>query len=100
MRHSVPSTQSSAVHTFAMSPQAHIPRAQFNRSHGYKTTFNEGQLIPVFLDEVLPGDTFSLNMTAFARLATPIYPIMDNLYMESFFLFCPKSFSLGSLGGI
>jgi len=90
MRHSVPSVQSRAQHTFAMSPQANIPRASFNRSHGYKTTFNEGYLVPVFLDEVLPGDTFKLNMTAFARLATPIYPIMDNLYMETFFFFVPN----------
>ncbi|AXH77097.1 MAG: major capsid protein [Microviridae sp.] len=84
------SVQSSAQHTFALSPQANIPRASFNRSHGYKTTFDEGYLVPVFLDEVLPGDTFSLNMTAFARMATPIYPIMDNLYLDSFFFFIPN----------
>lgn len=88
--HSVQSVQSHAQHTFAQSPQANIPRASFNRSHGYKTTFNEGFLVPVFVDEVLPGDTFNLRMTAFARLATPIYPIMDNLYLESFFFFVPN----------
>ena len=85
----VPSSHA-AQHTFAQSPQANIPRASFNRSHGYKTTFNEGYLVPVFVDEVLPGDTVSLNMTAFARLATPIYPIMDNMYLESFFFFVPN----------
>nr|WAE43906.1 MAG: major capsid protein [Microviridae sp.] len=88
--HSVPSVQSRAQHTFARSPAAHIQRAAFDRSHGYKTTFDEGFLVPVFVDEVLPGDTFNLKMTAFARLATPIYPIMDNLYMDSFFFFVPN----------
>lgn len=83
-------SRNSAQHTFAQSPQATIPRAAFNRSHGYKTTFNEGYLVPVFLDEVLPGDTLSVNLTAFARLATPIYPIMDNLYLDSFFFFVPN----------
>lgn len=88
------SVQRRVQHTFAVSPQADIPRSSFNRSHGYKTTFDEGYLIPVFVDEVLPGDTFNLKMTAFARMATPIFPIMDNLYLESF-SFCSKSFSLG-----
>ena len=88
--HSVQSTQSRAQHTFAQSPQANIQRAVFNRSHGYKTTFSEGYLVPVFIDEVLPGDTFNLRMNAFARLATPIYPIMDNIYLESFFFFVPN----------
>jgi len=72
--HSVQSTQSRAQHTFAQSPQANIQRSSFDRSHGYKTTFNEGYLVPVFVDEVLPGDTFNLSMTAFARLATPNLP--------------------------
>jgi hypothetical protein len=84
------SVQSRAQHTFAQSPQANIPRAQFNRSHGYKTTFDEGYLVPIFVDEVLPGDTFNLRMTALARLATPLFPIMDNLYLESFFFFVPN----------
>lgn len=77
-------------HSFSQSPQASIPRAKFDRSHGYKTTFNAGYLVPVFCDEVLPGDTFNLRMTAFARLATPIFPIMDNLIFESFFFFVPN----------
>lgn len=81
---------SSAAHTFARSPDLAIPRSSFNRSHGCKTTFNEGMLVPVFVDEVLPGDSFSCRMYAFARLATPIYPIMDNLYLESFFFFVPN----------
>ena len=87
---SLPSVQSKALHTFSRSPQANIPRSTFSRTHGHKTTFNEGYLVPVFVDEVLPGDTFNLSMTAFARLATPIFPIMDNMYMESFFFFVPN----------
>ena len=43
-------------------------------------------LVPILVDEILPGDTFNLKMHAFARMATPIFPIMDNLYLESFFL--------------
>jgi len=78
-----------ANHTFSKAPQATIPRSKFNRSHGVKTTFNEGFLIPVLCDEVLPGDTFNLRMTAFARMATPIFPLMDNLYLESFFFSVP-----------
>jgi len=78
------------THNFAMTPKANIQRSQFNRSHGYKTTFDSGYLIPVFVDEVLPGDTFNLKMNAFARIATPIKPIMDNLYMDSFFFFVPN----------
>lgn len=74
---------------FATVPDAEIPRSSFNRSSGYKSTFDAGFLIPVFLDEALPGDTFNLNMTAFTRLATPIHPFMDNLYMDSFFFAVP-----------
>lgn len=74
---------------FAKVPQANIPRSTFDRSHAYKTTFDQGELIPIFLDEVYPGDTFNLKMTAFARLATPIKPIMDNMFLESFFFFVP-----------
>lgn len=76
-------------HTFSRAPQAKIQRSVFNRSHGHKTTFDAYSLIPVYLDEVLPGDTFNLKMTAFARLATPIVPFMDNMYMDSFFFFVP-----------
>ena len=70
-------------------PKANIPRSSFNRSHGYKTTFDVGQLIPFYIDEALPGDTFNLNLTAFARLATPIKPIMDNMFMETFYFAVP-----------
>lgn len=86
----VPSVQSRAQHTFASVPTATIPRSVFNRSHGYKTTFDEGYLVPVYLDEVLPGDTFNLRMTAFGRLATPIFPLMDNMYLDVHFFFVPN----------
>lgn len=75
---------------FAMIPQANIRRSVFDRSHVYKTTFNEGQLIPYFVDEVIPGDTFTLNPVEFCRLATPVVPFMDNIYIESFFFFVPS----------
>lgn len=78
-----------AMHNFAQVPAANAPRSRFNRSHNHKTTFDAGYLVPVFVDEVLPGDTFNLRMTTFARLATPLVPIMDNLYLESFFFFVP-----------
>ena len=78
------------VHQFAMVPKADIPRSAFRRQSTHKTTFDAGYLVPVYVDEVLPGDTFKLKMTAFARLATPIYPVMDNLYLDSFFFFVPN----------
>ena len=69
-------------HDFSRIPQADIPRSVFNRTHGYKTTFNAGYLVPFYVDEALPGDTFNLSATIFARLATPIYPLMDNMVMD------------------
>lgn len=78
------------VHKFSMVPRADVPRSRFNIQKSHKTTFDAGYLIPVYLDEMLPGDTVNLSMTAFARLATPINPIMDNLHMESFFFFVPN----------
>jgi len=77
------------THRFDTTPSANIPRSSFDRTSGYKTTFDAGLLIPFFVDEALPGDTFNLKLTAFARLATPIKPIMDNMYMETFFFSVP-----------
>jgi len=77
-------------HRFAMIPKAEIPRAAFDRQFTHKTTFDAGYLVPVYVDEVLPGDTFNLKMTAFARMATPLFPTMDNLYIDSFFFFVPN----------
>lgn len=67
-----------------------VPRSSFNMERGLKTTFDAGLLIPVLCEEVLPGDTFKCRMTAFCRLATPIFPVMDNLHLESFFFFVPN----------
>lgn len=78
------------VHNFAMIPRADIPRSSFKIETAHKTTFDAGFLIPVYVDEVLPGDTFKLKMTAFARMSTPIFPIMDNLHLDSFFFFVPN----------
>jgi len=75
---------------FARVPDADIPRSSFNRDHGYKTTFDAGYLVPIFFDEALPGDTFNLRMTGFGRLATPLHPFMDNLFVESFFFCIPN----------
>jgi len=76
-------------HNFSQVPTADIPRSQFNRTHGHKTTFDSGYLVPFYVDEALPGDTFNLNATLFARLATPIVPIMDNMYMDTFYFAVP-----------
>ncbi|AXL15505.1 major capsid protein [Microviridae sp.] len=76
-------------HNFSEVPHADIQRSSFDRSHGYKTTFDAGYLVPVFVDEALPGDTFNCRMSAFGRLATPIHPIMDNLFVSSFFFAVP-----------
>lgn len=84
-----PRLQSSQSH-FSRIPQADIPRSVFNRSHQYKTTFNAGYLIPFYVDEVLPGDSFKMRATTFARLATPLNPFMDNLFCDVFFFFVPN----------
>jgi len=76
-------------HKFSQVPRAEIPRSMFNRSHGYKTTLDAGYLVPVFVDEALPGDTFNCRMQIFARLATPQFPFMDNLFMDTFFFAVP-----------
>lgn len=81
--------RSATQYQFSQVPQADIPRSSFNRSHGYKTTFDAGYLVPVFVDEALPGDTFNVKMSAFARMATPIAPLMDNLYLDTFFFAVP-----------
>ena len=76
-------------HSFSEVPRVDIPRSRFDRSHGLKTTFDADYLVPILVDDVLPGDTFNVNVSMFARLATPIHPIMDNIYVETFFFFVP-----------
>lgn len=76
-------------HSFSQVPRAEIQRSVFDRSHKHLTAFDAGYLIPVYVDEVLPGDTFHMSMKAFARLATPLKPVMDNMFLDSFFFFVP-----------
>ncbi len=80
---------SAQQHQFAEVPHADIQRSTFDRSHGLKTTFNAGELVPIYIDEALPGDSFSCNLTAFSRLATPIHPTMDNAFMDTHFFAVP-----------
>ncbi len=71
-------------------PDASISRSQFNRSHGLKLSFNASYLIPILVDEVLPGDTFTCRLNGFARIFSPLdAPVMDNIELETFFFFCP-----------
>lgn len=77
-------------HRFSDAPAMYMRRTKFDRSHVYKTTFDAGKLVPVFVDEVLPGDTTRMSVNYFARLATPIKPIMDNIYLDWFFFFVPN----------
>ena len=74
---------------FSRVPKVEIQRSVFNRDHGLKTTFDAGYLVPIFYDEALPGDTFDMDANGFGRLATPINPFMDNLYIETFFFSVP-----------
>lgn len=74
---------------FSQIPNSPIQRSVFDRSHDYKTTMDTGYLIPFFVDEVLPGDTFKLRVNAFVRMNTLIAPFMDNVFMDTFFFFVP-----------
>ena len=82
--------QSATAHQFSMIPRAEIPRSKFNAQKTLKTAFDAGNLVPIFVDEVLPGDSFNCRMTAFTRLATPLFPVMDNMYLDTFFFFVPN----------
>lgn len=82
--------QSASAHSFAMVPKADIPRSKFSMQKTLKTTFDSGYLVPIMCEEVLPGDTFNVNVTMFGRLATPLFPVMDNLHLDSFFFFVPN----------
>lgn len=82
--------QSASSHSFAMVPKAEIPRSRFQMQKTLKTTFDSGYLVPIMCEEVLPGDTFNVNATLFGRLATPIFPVMDNLYIDTQFFFVPN----------
>ena len=84
-----PSTQAAQAR-FTDLPAADVERSTFDRSSSYKGTFDAGKLIPFFVDEVLPGDTFSTNATLFMRLATPLKPIMDNVQVDIHWFFVPN----------
>lgn len=77
------------VNHFAMVPRAEVPRARFSRPSSHKATFDSANIVPIYVDEVLPGDSFRMKMTAFVRLMTPIVPVMDNLHLDSFWFFVP-----------
>ena len=78
------------VNRFAQEPQVRIGRSQFDRSHGLKTAFDASYLYPILIDEVLPGDTFTLSLNGFARIFSPLdAPVMDNIELETFFFFIP-----------
>lgn len=76
-------------HKFEEVPKADTPRSSFDLSHGLKSTFNSGILVPMFTGDVLPGDTHSVNMTSFVRMQTLINPMMDNVRLSTFYFFCP-----------
>lgn len=77
-------------HDFSMIPRSEIPRSVFRMKHSHKTTFDAGYLVPIYCEEMVPGDEFRGVMHALARLATPITPFMDDLTFESFFFFVPN----------
>lgn len=86
----LPSSTNAQRH-FAQIPQANIERSVFDRSHCHKTMFDPDYLIPHYIDEVLPGDTFNLKCTNFIRMASPLHvPIMDNMYLDTFYFFVPN----------
>lgn len=75
---------------FQNTPQINVKRSKFERSHNHKTSFNTGDIIPIYVDsDILPGDTVQMDMASIVRMATPIYPIMDNLFMDTYWFFVP-----------
>lgn len=76
-------------HLFSQIPKAQISRSVFDRSHGWKSTFDSGFLVPFLVDEVLPGDSYKVKFNFLARLSTPIVPTMDNLFLDTFYFFVP-----------
>lgn len=76
-------------HLFSQIPRAEISRSVFDRSHGWKSTFDSGYLVPFLVDEVLPGDSYKVKFNFLARLSTPVVPTMDNLFLDTFYFFVP-----------
>lgn len=77
------------IHRFSNVPEANIQRSRINRSFTYKTTCSEGFLIPFYNDIMYPGDTFIARATIFGRMATPVFPIMDNIFVDTFYFGVP-----------
>lgn len=77
-------------YSFAQVPKADIYRNKFDLTHDYKTAFDSGYLIPFFVCDVLPGDTFDLTSTMVARLTTPIVPVMDSIHLDTMFFYVPN----------
>jgi hypothetical protein len=76
-------------HSFSTTPTISAPRSKFDRSFAHKTTFDGGWLVPFYWDEVLPGDTFNVSATIFARMSTPSFPVMDNMFLDTQYFFVP-----------
>ena len=93
---SQPSVMNPSYH-FAQVPQAEIQRSSFDRSHGYKTIFDAGYLIPIFVDEVLPGDTFNLKLNALLVWLRRLSRLWTTCSLTRF-SFCSQSSCLDSLG--
>ena len=81
--------QSVMNYDMSKAPTLDAPRASFNRSHGHKTTIDFDYIYPVYYDEVYPGDTFNMQPHVYARLATPLHPIMDNMFLDVHFFYVP-----------
>ena len=81
---------SNMTHQFSQTPKVETQRSSFDRTHQHKTTFDAGNLIPFYVDEVLPGDSFNVNTTLFGRLATPLHPIMDNMFLDTHYFYVPN----------
>lgn len=75
---------------FGMQPEIETQRSSFDLSFDHKTTFNTGDLVPIMVQEILPGDTFSLDTNFIVRMQTPIKPVMDNAYIDIYFFFVPN----------
>jgi hypothetical protein len=71
-------------------PETHVSRTRFNRDQNILTTFDAGKLIPFYVDEVLPGDTFSIDTAAIIRMTTPKYPVFDDAFIDFYYFFCPN----------
>lgn len=75
---------------FNQIPEVKASRTRFNRDQTILTTFDSGKLIPFYVDEVLPGDTFNVNTTAIIRMSTPKYPVMDDAFIDFYYFYCPN----------